>query len=119
MNETRFARVSNLNQEMTINFYPPLKNDDVNFIALGDKLIAAFNEYAETPAIACEYEEKAIKNMPADYEAQHKYTHRTIFGSELTATFDKVGVRLQVKNGSMVFISAGAQDAIIAIKPSH
>jgi len=114
----RFAKVTDGKQEMTVNFYPPLENEDANFLILADRLIAAFNEFGDTEAaVICDYEEKAIEDLKAD--GSQTVNHRTVFGSQLIATFDKVGVRLQTPNGSMVFVSAGAQDAIIAVKPRH
>lgn len=119
--QVNFAVISNDDQEMIVNFYPPLVysvdnngRDDQIKQALSDVLTIATG----SPARMAEFDEKAI-GLLEDKDVKQTYTHRTIFGSELTATFDKVGVRLQVKNGSMVFISAGATDAVIAVKPGH
>ena len=124
--QINFVVCSNDDQEMIVNFYPPLVIDDdedtpYKFTKWG-QIKEALSElliyYDGNPARVTAFDEEAI-GLLEDRDDKQVYKHRTIFGSEITATFDKVGVRLQVKDGSMVFISAGAQDAIIAIKPGH
>lgn len=124
--QVNFAIIQNDDQEMIINFRPPLILEDTGDTPykltkearIKESLSDVLVHYNGSPASVAEFEEKAL-GLLKDRDGEQVYNHRTIFGSDITATFDKVGVRLQTKNGSMVFIQAGAQDAIIAVKPDH
>jgi hypothetical protein len=120
-----FAVVNNGDQEMIVNFHPPLDIDDdddtpYKFTKLGqikETLSAMLMAYDGVPGKVF-FDEHAIEQL-SDQDNITSIDHYTVFGSKMTATFDKVGVRLKVDNGSMVVISAGGKDLMIAVKPEH